>query len=82
MAANMFDLRRPKRTRTESAAQPTAEPMATISANREVKAGLSRKLQINELRGDLQLLNFEGDCLALMHGAVLRSRIENPIEEA
>ena len=36
MAAKMLDLRKPKRTRTESAAQPMAEQMATISANKGV----------------------------------------------
>ncbi len=40
MAAKMLDFRRPKRTRTESAAQPMADPMATISANNGVKFGL------------------------------------------
>jgi hypothetical protein len=45
MAAKMLDFRSPKRTRTESAAQPMAEPMATISANKDVKLGfVSSKL--------------------------------------
>ena len=33
IAAKMLDLRRPKRTSTESTAQPRAEKMATIAAN-------------------------------------------------
>jgi hypothetical protein len=36
----MLDLRRPKRTSTESMAQPMAEKIATISANNEVKSEL------------------------------------------
>src|SRR3989337_2235817 len=40
MAAKMLDFRRPKRTRTESAAQPIADPMATISANKGAKFDL------------------------------------------
>jgi hypothetical protein len=37
MAAKMFEWRKPKRTSTESMAQPMAEKIATISANIGVK---------------------------------------------
>jgi hypothetical protein len=36
MAAKIFEWRNPKRTKTESPAQPMAEPMAMISANNGV----------------------------------------------
>ncbi|HMF48686.1 MAG TPA: hypothetical protein VK603_08590, partial [Candidatus Saccharimonadales bacterium] len=41
MAAKMFEFRKPKRTRTESAAQPIAEKIATISANNRVPRDLA-----------------------------------------
>jgi ribosomal protein S11 len=55
MAAKMFDWRRPKRTSTESAAQPMAEAMATISTNKGVKGiSIRWRFQINRVQAYLQ----------------------------
>ena len=43
IAAKMLDRRRPKRTRTESEAQPIAERMAVISATSDMGAGMMWK---------------------------------------
>jgi hypothetical protein len=54
IAAKILERRNPRRTRTESEAQPIAERMAVISATSDMGADRMRRVQISPRPGDLQ----------------------------